>query len=1028
MADSKETKEATEAAKERKLTEEEISKIIAERLGNVQSDATLQKELTSLSEEQLLARRDMLSANMQNNIVEAEMFARMGQMAQAAKAYAAAQESHKQLLKQLELSITNKKDLQLELEEAMAGGNPKSIAAAKQKIKQAQELRDLLDEELADSEERLNLDKATAAYRNLSEAGKKVHNEAVGHLEAVGGLLFGLTKAQNTMVGSGLMFVNTLLKARKAGEGLGTAFKEVFSLSNVGASLAEKVVESFVGMFLAVDAASTKFAAATGTGNQYTGMIEDLRKEQEAHLGVSMENNTQALQGLLEGMIGFTHMSKEAQANITAQVAQFDRLGVSGEQAADLMNTFGSIMGATARESVDLTRELTLMGGSVGISSQRMIKDFQQAQKTLAVYGKQSVGIFENMAAAAKAAGVEMGTLLGMAGKFDTFEDAADSTAKLNAILGSNLSSTRMLMMTEDERIETLIQQVQMSGQSFAQMDRFKQKAIANAAGITDMAEANKIFGMSMSKYRSHVNEMKKVDTSQKAMQEAIKATVPIQEMLANMMVQFAPDVTAALEVVRGMIEFVSATLKKLNDISGGTFLAFVWIGTVTAAIGILGPPLAAVAKTAKLAGGALGVVGKGAAKAGKAAGGSGKSVGMFMKHMAGGLRAMAKNVGAVPVLLSIGAAAVMVGYGVSIAAKGIAELVMSFVGLSGPQALAAVAVVGLMTIAFVAFFAVMAAAIYTGVGPAAAGIMLAIGAGAFLMGAGIAVAALGMSVLVKAIASMGADGVIAAGAFMLIAQGMALMLLSAAALAMALYFAIPAIAGVSVTSMGAGIAIAIMAVSLGLAAIVAEVFGPALLVIAEGLVAVMASGGGAAGMFAALGLSMVAMAAGLGAMFLFVSNPLGWLAIAAAMGVMSGALYVLVKGINSISEEKLVAIGQLSSAFAALSDMDGEQTIVAKVTSDLENFKETMDASIMAQVASLSTFNDVRAINNTRAETSVQNQMQMPDKIVVEATNTIHTQIGDKDFTTHVKKAVNNAKWGTYDPATKAIVAAGNA
>ena len=73
MADSKETKEATEAAKERKLTEEEISKIIAERLGNVQSDAALQKELTSLSEEQLLARRDMLSANMQNNIVEAEM-------------------------------------------------------------------------------------------------------------------------------------------------------------------------------------------------------------------------------------------------------------------------------------------------------------------------------------------------------------------------------------------------------------------------------------------------------------------------------------------------------------------------------------------------------------------------------------------------------------------------------------------------------------------------------------------------------------------------------------------------------------------------------------------------------------------------------------------------------------------------------------------------------------------------------------------------------------------------------------------
>ena len=68
---------------------------------------------------------------------------------------------------------------------------------------------------------------------------------------------------------------------------------------------------------------------------------------------------------------------------------------------------------------------------------------------------------------------------------------------------------------------------------------------------------------------------------------------------------------------------------------------------------------------------------------------------------------------------------------------------------------------------------------------------------------------------------------------------------------------------------------------------------------------------------------------------------------------------------------------------------MDGEQTIVAKVTSDLENFKETMDASIMAQVASLSTFNDVRAINNAKQNIGSKPNADA-DKIVVEATNTI--------------------------------------
>lgn len=986
--------------------------------------------LDAKKEESKLSER-LLSANMQNNVVQGEMFVRMGQMNQAAQAFEAAQKAHKELVNRMEKSITSEKALQQEFDDAVRAGDPKAIEAAQKKLKAAEDLRDVLELELKDSEQRLdNLDEATKKYRELSKAGREVHDESKKQFEAIGGLLFGITQAQNTMVGSGLMFANTLVKAVKAGDGLGMAFKSVFNLANIGASMAEKVVESFMKMFTALDKTAASFAAATGTGREYVGSLENMTKEQ-AHLGVSMANNSQALSGLLDEMIGFTHMSKEGQEALASQVAQFDRLGIKGEEVGGLINTFGSIMGATADEAVDLTRELALMGASIGISSKKMIKDFQQAQKTLAVYGKQSVGIFRNMAAAAKAAGVEMNTLLGIASKFDTFEDAADSTAKLNAILGSNLSATRMLMMTEDQRIETLIMQVQASGQSFAQMDRFKQKAIANAAGITDMAEANKIFGMSMSKYRSYTQEMKQAETGQQKMEEAIKATVPIQEMLANMMVQFAPDVTAALEFVRGLIEGISASLKFLNDMTGGTFPYIVFVvGTAAAAFSILGGVIGPIVTMYKaMASGITKLIGlfgtKAVAQVNDTVLSEADQIAKLKQSIAqdkqtiSQLRSNAATSSGVGPMLAFGAAMLMVGAGIYLAATGLAEFVGAFATLNSEQ----LSAVGMALLGFGVALVALAVVLYL-VGTAssfAAGPVMAVGFAILMMGVGIGIAAAGMALLATAIGKAGPN-------FILAAYGMAIMLAAAAGLAIALYFAVPAIGAVSVSGMGAAIALGLLAGALVVAAIGAVILGPALVMMAEGLAGVLKAGGPAALVFGALGVGMLGLAVGMGAMMFLFSNPLGWLAIAAAMGLMAAAIAILVKGINSIDDQKLQAMAQMSSAFQALSDMEGEGTIVARITSDLENFKETMDSTVMAQVASLGTFNDVRQINNTRAETSVQNQFKMPDRIVVEANNTIHTQIGDKDFVTHVKKAVNDANWKPNDAATRAIVAAGNA
>ena len=82
--------------------------------------------------------------------------------------------------------------------------------------------------------------------------------------------------------------------------------------------------------------------------------------------------------------------------------------------------------------------------------------------------------------------------------------------------------------------------------------------------------------------------------------------------------------------------------------------------------------------------------------------------------------------------------------------------LVKSFAGLGDAAWPAAAAIIALSA-AFAVFGLVMGVLIYTSVGPAAAGVMLAIGQAALMLGAGIALAAAGFALMIVSIAKFGA-------------------------------------------------------------------------------------------------------------------------------------------------------------------------------------------------------------------------------------------------------------------------------
>ena len=268
---------------------------------------------------------------------------------------------------------------------------------------------------------------------------------------------------------------------------------------------------------------------------------------------------------LMRGLHNSLRCQNQQQTEMIKTTAMLEKLGVDAKTATTSFQFFNLNLGMTATQAQDAQKQLALMGRKLGKNAEEMTKEFNSSLSILAVYGDRSVDVFSNLAAASKAAGVETGKLLNVVKKFDTFAGASEGVGKLNALLGTQLSTTQMLMMSEDERLETLIGTVQSQGVAFKDMDKFTQMAIASAAGIDDMNEAQKIFGMNLGDYQENKDMMDKNAAAQAKFEEAVDATIPAMMKFKNLATELVVGVTPALEILASAAEWLTENLRKLT-------------------------------------------------------------------------------------------------------------------------------------------------------------------------------------------------------------------------------------------------------------------------------------------------------------------------------------------------------------------------------------------------------------------------------------------------------------------------------
>lgn len=369
-------------------------------------------------------------------------------------------------------------------------------------------------------------------------------------------------KYKDSILGTTVSLLSKLNEEGEAGNRARMAMKEylsdLFTAKNIALNIFNAIKKNSMDLFESFDKAQASLAAATGQGDKFRGSLYEVGRQGNL-FGVTMDEAGKAIGTLVDQTSNFTSLSKATQTSLALNVAKMEKLGVATSDSAAIFQNFNQALGMTAKESMNMQTELAMAGVSIGVNAGKMTKDFNASLSTLMVYGRESVDVFKGIAAAAKAAGVETSTLLGIASKFDTFAGAAEGAGKLNALLGTQLSTTEMLMATEDERIRMLVESVQSQGVAFQDMDRFTQKAIANSVGITDMAEANRIFGMSLAAYDENERKLNASANAQKKLDDAVAKTVPVMQQFKLL----GAELVVALEP---FLETLESGAKMLTD------------------------------------------------------------------------------------------------------------------------------------------------------------------------------------------------------------------------------------------------------------------------------------------------------------------------------------------------------------------------------------------------------------------------------------------------------------------------------
>ena len=335
----------------------------------------------------------------------------------------------------------------------------------------------------------------------------------------------------------------------------------------------------------AVSGASRALGSATGMGYQFGGELLDIY-DNTLLMGGSIEDAGEAMGALATNFSKFDPAAHGVNVTLATTVVRLKKIGIDTATSAKSMDFFTRTMGVSAEVAADMTVEIAMMGRQMGTTSSKMMADWESASGYLAIYGSRNVQVFKGLAAQAKASGMEVSSLIGISQQYNQFDTAADSVAKLNAVLGTQLSTIEMMSANDADRITMLRQQIGLQVGNFDNLDKFTKMYIAQAMGVKDVGEAQKLLNMDQEEYLKYMGDMEEANKTQEDLAAITAELVPLwtqfKAAFLKALMLFKPVIKLwifVMEVIGAGVAYVAAGFEKLEPFYSSLLKAFVAIG-----------------------------------------------------------------------------------------------------------------------------------------------------------------------------------------------------------------------------------------------------------------------------------------------------------------------------------------------------------------------------------------------------------------------------------------------------------------
>lgn len=289
------------------------------------------------------------------------------------------------------------------------------------------------------------------------------------------------------------MLLNPDANLFKFTEGLvkGTVNMGIFTKAwDLATSGLDKYVEKAISLTAEMDKANVALNRSTGLTNKFSTVL-DSATHNLTRYGFSADEVSKSIAELTESNLLFTSYTEDTQNILIENNNIMGKMGYNTANLAKQQVNLTKVMKKSPEQAVKFQQGMQKLQKQLGLTSQQMQGASEASQEAMSIIGDTTGMEFSRLTQIMQKTGLGMEKLLSLSDKFNTFEGAADSVGKLNALMGGPyLNSVNMLEETDpSKRLAMISENLRAAGVTWESLGPQSRRAYAAALGLEKVTD-----------------------------------------------------------------------------------------------------------------------------------------------------------------------------------------------------------------------------------------------------------------------------------------------------------------------------------------------------------------------------------------------------------------------------------------------------------------------------------------------------------------------------------------------------------